>query len=105
YDNLGCPKPGRDTIIVTVMPKMHPFAGRDTSVVVGQPLQFNGSGGVSYLWSPSTGLSATNIRDPIGIYTNAITSIRYKLVVANQAGCLDSAYVNVKVFRTGPTIF
>jgi gliding motility-associated-like protein len=105
YDILGCPKPGIDTILVTVMPKMHPFAGRDTTVIVGQPLQFNASGGVSYLWSPDTGLSAIDIPDPIGIYTNEIDLISYKVVVTNQAGCLDSAYVNVKVFKTGPSVF
>lgn len=105
YDTLGCPKPGRDTIVVTVTPRMHPFAGRDTSVVVGQPLQFNASGGVSYLWSPSTGLSAIDIPNPIGTYTNEVTTVRYKVVMANPAGCLDSAYVNVKVFKTGPRVF
>ena len=105
YDTIGCPKPGIDSVVVTVTPKMHPFAGRDTTVIVGQPLQFNASGGVSYLWSPSTGLSAIDIPNPIGIYTNEINSIRYKVVVTNQAGCLDSAYVTVKVFKTGPSVF
>ena len=106
YDVLGCPKPGRDTIVVTVMPKMHPFAGRDTSVVIGQPLQFNGTGGLNYSWSPSTGLSAINIPNPIGIYSSEMpSSIRYKVVVADSAGCLDSAYVNVKIYKTGPKIF
>jgi gliding motility-associated-like protein len=105
YDTIGCPKPGRDTIVVTVTPKMHPFAGRDTSVVAGQPLQFNASGGVSYLWSPSDYLSATDIPNPIGIYPAEISSIRYKVVMTNSAGCFDSAYVKVKIFRTGPSVF
>jgi gliding motility-associated-like protein len=106
YDVLGCPKPGRDTVIVTVTPKMHPFAGRDTSVVVGQPLQFNATGGVTYSWSPSTGLSAVDIFNPVGIYSTEMpTSVRYKVVMANPAGCLDSAYLNVKIFKTGPRIF
>jgi gliding motility-associated-like protein len=106
HDVLGCPKPGRDTIVVTVMPKMHPFAGRDTSVVVGQPLQFNATGGVNYSWSPSTGLSAIDIFNPVGVYSTEMpTSIRYKVVMTNPAGCLDSAYVNVKIFKTGPKIF
>jgi gliding motility-associated-like protein len=105
YDTIGCPKPGRDTVIVTVLPKVKAFAGRDTSVVVGQELQFNGSGGVGYFWSPPTGLSSTIISNPIGLYSPEIDSVRYKLLVTDQAGCSDSAFVLVKVFKTHPYIF
>lgn len=105
YDTLGCPKPGRDTLVVNVNPKIIAFAGRDTTVVVGQPLQFNGSGGVNYLWTPSTGLNNPNIQNPIGIYDADIDSIRYKMVVTDDIGCADSAYVTVRVFKTNPYIF
>ncbi|MFI5133067.1 MAG: PKD domain-containing protein [Chitinophagales bacterium] len=105
YDTLGCPKPGRDTVVVTVLPKMHPFAGHDTSVVVGQPLQFNAEGGVNYLWDPPTGLNDITIPNPIGIYSAEIDSVRYKVLVSNQAGCLDSTYIKVKVFKTNPYVF
>jgi gliding motility-associated-like protein len=92
-------------VIVIVLPKVRAFAGRDTSVVVGQELQFNGSGGISYIWSPPTGLSNLLISNPIGIYDSEIDSVRYKLVVTDQAGCTDSAFVLVKVFKTNPYIF
>ncbi|HNR15897.1 MAG TPA: PKD domain-containing protein [Chitinophagaceae bacterium] len=105
FDTLGCPKPGRDTVLVTVLPRVRAFAGRDTAVVVGQPLQFNGSGGVNYVWSPATGLSSTTIPDPVGVYNSSIDSVRYKLVVTDQAGCADSAFVTVKVFKTIPYVF
>jgi len=105
YDNIGCPKPGRDTILVTVLPKVNAFAGRDTSVVVDQPLQFNATGGVVYSWSPATGLSATNIANPIGLYSSEIDSIRYKVLVTDEAGCSDSATIKVKVFITKPQVF
>lgn len=105
YDTLGCPKPGRDTVIVTVSPKIKAFAGRDTTVVVGQSLQFNGSGGVGYLWSPSTGLNNVAIHNPIGVYGPEIDSVLYKLVVTDLAGCADSAFVTVKVFKTNPYVF
>lgn len=105
FDTLGCPKPGRDTVVVTVLPRVRAFAGRDTTVVVGQPLQFNGSGGVNYTWSPATGLNSTIIPNPIGIYDSSIDSVRYKLVVTDQAGCADSAFVTVKVFKTSPYVF
>ncbi|HMU45755.1 MAG TPA: PKD domain-containing protein [Chitinophagaceae bacterium] len=105
YDTLGCPKPGRDTLTVTVNPKIIAFAGHDTTVVVGQPLQFNGSGGVNYFWTPSIGLNDPNIQNPVGIYGPDIDSVRYKLIVSDAIGCADSAFVTVRVFKTNPYIF
>jgi hypothetical protein len=55
YDSLsGCPKPSFDTVLVTVRPEMIAFAGNDTSVVVGQPLQ-QCIRWLLYSWSPPTG--------------------------------------------------
>jgi gliding motility-associated-like protein len=104
-NNLGCPKPGRDTVVVTVLPKVKAFAGRDTTVVINQPLQFEGSGGIDYLWSPPLGLNNVTIYNPIGIYNTETDSVKYKLIVTDQAGCADSAFVKVKVFKTNPYIF
>jgi len=106
YDTKGCPKPGIDTIVVTVLPDIHAFAGRDTSVVMNQPLQLNATGGKSYTWSPPTGLSATNIANPVAVYDNESSGgIRYKVLVNNEAGCVDSAFVTVKIFKTVPSVF
>ena len=105
YDTKGCPKPGHDTLVITVMPKMNPFAGRDTMVIVGQPLLFAGSGGVGYHWTPPTGLDNPNISSPIGSYGKEIDSIRYKLIVSDAIGCKDSAFVKVTVFKTKPSVF
>jgi gliding motility-associated-like protein len=105
FDNQGCPKPGNDTITVIVNPRVRAYAGRDTIVVINQPLQLNGSGGVNYLWSPATGLNNTTINNPVGIYTASIDSVRYKLIVTDAIGCADSAYVTVKVFKTAPSVF
>ncbi len=105
YDNRGCPKPGKDTVIVTVLSQIHPFAGRDTAVVVNQPLQLHATGGSSYLWLPSTGLSANNIADPVAKYNESFDGIKYKLLVYNQAHCVDSAFVGVKVFKSFPAVF
>ncbi|MFL5742435.1 MAG: PKD domain-containing protein [Flavisolibacter sp.] len=104
-DVIGCPKPKTDTVLVTVLPKVNAFAGRDTAVVVGQPLQFNASGGINYSWSPGTSLNGIDIANPIGIYNGSFDSIQYRVVVKDIAGCTDSAFVNVKVFRTNPQIF
>jgi len=104
-DVIGCPKPSRDTVLVTVLPKIKAFAGNDTSVVVGQPLQFNATGGVAYLWSPSTWLNKTNVANPVAIYNAEIENIQYQVNVYNEANCVDSAYVSVKIYKTTPQVF
>ena len=104
-DVLGCPKPGYDTITVTVRPKVRASAGRDTMIVFGQPLQLNASGGENYLWTPSDYLNATTISNPVAKINSPIDSIRYKVFVTDLLGCLDSATILVKIFRTNPQIF
>lgn len=105
FNTLGCPKPGYDTVLVRVLPKIVPFVGNDTLVVVGQPVQLNAEGGTSYQWIPATGLNNPNIKNPIGTYGPEVDSIRYIVRVFNEAGCYDSASVKVTVFKTAPTVF
>ena len=104
-DTLGCPKPGYDTVLVTVLPKVMANAGNDTSIVANQPLQLIATGGTNYRWSPSTGLNNINIANPVAQLNENTDSIRYKVLVTNNLGCLDSATLLVKVFRTNPQIF
>ncbi len=104
-DTLGCPKPGTDTVLVTVLPKVLAFAGNDTSIVAGQPLQLTASGGENYRWSPPTGLNNVNIANPVARLNESTDTIRYKVLVTDQIGCLDSASILVKVFTTNPQIF
>jgi hypothetical protein len=96
-DTLGCPKPVRDTVVVTVLPKVNAFAGNDTAVVIGQPLHFLATGGINYLWSPPSALDNVNIADPTATYDGSIDSIRYKVMVSDEKNCLDSAFINVKI--------
>lgn len=105
YDNKGCPKPGHDTVVITVLPKVRAYAGRDTSVVVGQPLQLGASGGTSYLWIPSTYLNNHTIQNPIAIFPAPVDSFKYKLVASNIAGCTDTASITVRVYAVNPTVF
>ena len=105
FDTRGCPKPGIDTVLVTVLPKIIPSAGSDTVVVVGQPLQLTASGGDTYIWSPALSLSATNISNPIAVFNEPSNGLQYKVQVYNRAGCYDSAFIIIKVFATLPTVF
>lgn len=104
-EQSGCPKPVSDTVVVSVLPDIIAFAGRDTAVVVNQPLQFNASGGVRYEWTPAEGLSATDIPNPVGVYSSENESIRYTVLVYNELNCVDSASMTVRVFKTEPQVF
>jgi gliding motility-associated-like protein len=100
--NEGCPKAAFDSVRITVIPPVAAFAGRDTAVVVGQPLQLNASGGDSYQWTPTTGLSNPDIPNPVA---NLNEDIRYFLRVSTDEGCVGFDTLNVRVFRTAPDIF
>ncbi len=105
YDTLGCPKPMRDTVVVSVIPKVKAFAGNDTNIVVNQPLQLQATGGVVYAWSPANGLSNVNIANPIATFDASIDSIIYKVRVSTAEGCFADDDIKVKIFKTGPEIF
>ncbi len=103
--NQGCPKAVSDTVLVAVLPQINAFAGRDTAVVAGQPVQFNASGGVGYQWSPATNLSDPTIANPTATYDGNTENYLYTVYVSNEVGCVDSATVAVRVFRTDPQVF
>jgi PKD repeat protein len=102
YDTIGCPKPGYDTVFVSVRPPVPAFAGNDTAIVVGQPLQLNGRGGEFYLWEPAFGLNATDIQNPIATLTQSQT---YTVRVSTPEGCFAYDTINIAVYRTAPDIF
>jgi gliding motility-associated-like protein len=102
FDVQGCPKPARDTVVVNVNPKVRANAGRDTSIVSGQPLQLSGSGGEFYQWSPPVGLSLSSIQSPVATLTD---NMMYTLKVTDENGCFNYDTLQVKVFRTQPDIF
>jgi hypothetical protein len=64
------------------------------NICANQIAQLFGSGGVTYSWSPSTGLSATNVANPV-VY-DLTANQTYKLVVSNGT-CSDSTTVTVNV--------
>jgi gliding motility-associated-like protein len=85
------------------------FAGNDTSVVRGQPLQLNATSNftinTTYFWSPGTGLNDVNIYNPVSTLNTNADSIKYKVTVTLPEGCKGEDYIVVKVFKTAPEIF
>ncbi len=102
YDTLGCPKPGISTVTINVNPQIIAFAGNDTSIVVGEPLQLQGSGAPSFLWYPNFGLDRNDISDPSATLTQNQT---YIMKTFTEAGCFAFDTINIKVFTTAPDIF
>ncbi len=63
---------------------------------MSENLSVSSSGGGSYKWYPSTGLSSDTSANPIARPTD---STEYKVVVTNSYGCKDSAFLKINVYR------
>ncbi|NTW32023.1 MAG: gliding motility-associated C-terminal domain-containing protein [Bacteroidetes bacterium] len=81
--------------------KIHPLpqilASQDTTVFIGQPAQLDASGGVSYLWVPSTYLDYSDIQNPI---STPAENISYVVFVTDTNGCVNSDTITISVERT-----
>lgn len=109
-DTLGCPKPGRDTMVIKVLPKIVLTAGNDTSVVVGQPLQLAAISAdsvyLSYNWLPAAWLNNSAIYNPVALVTaSSVDSIIYKVTATNSNGCSATDNIKVLLYKTAPGIF
>jgi gliding motility-associated-like protein len=105
YGNEGCPKASFDTIVVKVEPPIMMQGVRDTTIVIGQPLQMNVTGAPSFSWIPNVNISNASIGNPVILFNQATEGIKYKVIGFNSAGCLDSLEFTIKVFSTLPTVF
>ncbi len=104
-DVKGCPKPVTDTVTVVVIPPVQAFAGNDTTIIFGQPLQLNATGGTHYAWSPTTGLDDPNIPNPNVSLNPGTSSVVYKVKVSTDDGCVGYDELTIKMFNTRPEIF
>jgi len=72
----------------------------DTTIQYGESLNLtavtNYSGSIDYLWSPGGYLSCSTCQSTAS--TSATTQI-YQVIVNDQNGCVDTAYVTVKIDR------
>lgn len=76
-------------------------AGRDTTICVGGSVLLGGAGSgnpcggtLTYSWTPSTGLSATNILQPLATPT---ATQQYILTITDQNNCTSSDTVTITV--------
>lgn len=87
-----------DSFYLAIFPSttINALPGRDVCEGTSQQLQVTATGGGSFQWYPSTGLSDDKIGNPIATPKD---TTEYKVVVTNQYGCKDSATILINVFR------
>jgi len=66
----------------------------DTSIAAGKSVQLTSSGGGTYLWSPSNGLSCSSCSDPVA--SPLVTTI-YTLTVSSDSGCSAQQIISIDV--------
>ena len=109
----GCLKPRSATVEVHVVQPFTVFAGRDTSVVVGQPLQLFGlvddASDKKFTWTSipvsPTYLDNATIQNPIAILPAKATNYIYKVRAYTKEDCFAIDDIKVTVFKTDPDIF
>ncbi|MES2761787.1 MAG: PKD domain-containing protein [Bacteroidota bacterium] len=85
-----------DVVTVSVTPLPNANAGSDVSICSGASTTLSASGGISYNWAPSTGLSSTTIFNPVASPT---VTTDYTVTVTNN-GCTSTDVVNVTIGST-----
>ncbi len=88
---------GTETVFVEVRENNRADAGSDALICQGSSVVLTASGGVAYLWSPSTSLSANNISNPTAMPSVTTT---YMVTVTDANGCTDTDEINVEVSST-----
>ena len=95
--NSPCIGEVADNMILTISLLPVANAGDDATIYIGYPplsTQLVASGGVSYSWSPTTGLSDPDIADPIAEPSETTV---YTVTVTDAFGCADTDDVMVEV--------
>ena len=96
----GCTTATRTSVIATVNSVPNASASPDTTICNGNSVTLNASGGTTYTWAPSTGLSTTTGANPVASPTN---TIKYEVTVSNSYGCSAIAGISISV-NAVPTI-
>lgn len=85
-----------DSVRVRVVPPPVADAGPDRFICLEENATLSGSGGGSYLWTPSDGLNCTTCRNPVAMPTSTTT---YHLTVTGANGCTSTDSTTVHVNR------
>lgn len=94
--NNGCSKTAAVTVTVNPIPVVN--AGADAAICLGSSTVFGASGGTTYSWTPSTGLSSTTVFNP----TASPTVTTVYTVTATSGGCSASDVLTLTVNSLPP---
>ncbi len=105
-DAIGCKSLFTDEVQVLVkrsmVVKTFPF---DTIAHPGDQFRLLAvSPGISYSWSPATGLSSTGIPDPVVTTGLPGNDMLYEVKAVDAEGCKADGYVRIRVYK-GPDIY
>ncbi|HBS87422.1 MAG: hypothetical protein A2W91_13715 [Bacteroidetes bacterium GWF2_38_335] len=84
------------TAVVNPLPAV--TVSDDVTITIGGSTILNASGGVTYTWSPSAGLSSSTVSNPVASPTETTL---YTVTVTDENGCSDTASVLVTVVPVG----
>jgi gliding motility-associated-like protein len=88
-------------LFFNVRPPVIANAGNDTIAVRGIEHQLFATGGLSYIWSPSTLLNFSNTQNPLATLND---DQLFVVTAYNSIGCFDKDSVFIKVYD-GPTYY
>lgn len=91
-----CPAAVSSTVIISPAPLPAADAGVDDTTSLGYPIQLNGSGGMDYIWAPTSSLNNPAIQNPIASPTATTT---YTVMVSDANGCTDNNEVTIVVLE------
>ncbi|HOY30514.1 MAG TPA: CotH kinase family protein [Bacteroidales bacterium] len=95
---------GTASVKITIMPPPQLILSGDTSVCLHGRVRLAASGGLTYVWIPSDGLSCDNCADP---YATPVMTTAYSVVASNGPGegCRDTGMITVTVTDVCPDLF
>lgn len=91
-DVNGCTS--TETVIININPLPNVNAGNDVTVCQGAGITLNATGGNSFTWSPSSGLSSAVISSPVA---SPASTTDYIVTATSVNGCTDKDTVKVTV--------
>ncbi|RMG32089.1 MAG: PKD domain-containing protein [Bacteroidetes bacterium] len=92
-DGLGCTDTA--SVQVEVLPLPEVSTGPDQQMCLGESVNLQASGGVSYQWRPATGLNDPTLPNPVA---SPAATTTYVVTGTDGNGCTNSASVQVEVF-------
>ena len=86
----ACPGTYHQPVLVTATAGAVANAGPDATICNGSNTTLNASGGTAYSWTPATGLSSTNISNPVA---NPVSTTTYVVTVTSSCGNVNDTVI------------